>query len=461
MGATAAIATFIANTLTRDFPPGSEEKAKKAIADTFAAIVAGTGSEVAEPLRRYLGAAHSSGAIPVLGTGVTAAPETAALVNATFGAALDYDDVLSMMPAHPSAVILPAMLASLQGQRVHGRAFIEAYILGVEVGAKLGLGMTTGHYHRGFHATGTLTVFSALAALAKLHRLGIPEIRQAFGIAASMASGLRCNFGTMTKPLHSGLAARSALTAWQLATSGFTAAPDVLEAAAGFFSTYGVPESDASVTVNGLGRPFAIVDPGLALKKFPCCYATHRAMDGLLALRAKLACDAESMDRIICKMPPGGMQVLTYARPTTGLEAKFSLQYCLAAGALDGNFTLWTFTDPAVRRKEIESLYERIDVTEDPACRGNDTQFERRSSGSRGLVEVEVRLRDGRSERIRVERAPGSPTRELSWSDLSAKFSDCARHSQRVSEIAAIEAFDALRNLEAIEDVTQVTDLLR
>lgn len=460
MGATAAIAAFIANTSTRDFPPESEEKAKKAIADTFAAIVAGAGSEVAEPLHRYLGAAHASGAIPILGTGITAAPETAALVNGTFGAALDYDDVLSMMPAHPSAVIVPAMLASLHGQRVHGRAFIEAYILGVEVGAKIGLGMTTGHYHRGFHATGTLTLFSALAALSKLHRLDEAEIRQAIGIAASMASGLRRNFGTMTKPLHSGLAARSAVTAWQLAASGFTAAPDVLEARAGFFSTYGVPESDPGVTVNGLGRPFVIVDPGLALKKFPCCYASHRAMDGLLALRAKLACDAESIDRVVCKMPPGGMQVLTYARPTTGLEAKFSLQFCLAAGVLDGKYALWTFTDAAVRRQEIESLYERIDVTEDPACRGNDPQFEKRSSGSRGLVEVEVRLRDGRCDRIRVERAPGSPARELSWSDLRAKFIDCTRQSQRVSESAANEAFEAIRKLEQIEDVTQVTDLL-
>jgi len=276
-----------------------------------------------------------------------------------------------------------------------------------------------------------------------------------------MAGGVRRNFGTMTKPLHSGLAARSALTALRLAVSGFTAAPDALEAPAGFFPTYGVAESDASVTVNGLGRPFVIVDPGLALKKFPCCYATHRAMDGLLGLRAKLVFDAASIDRVVCRMPPGGMQVLTYPRPATGLEAKFSLQYCLAAGVLDGKYALWTFTDAAVRRPEIGSLYARIDVIEDPACRGDDPQFEHRSSGSRGLVEVEVRLRDGRCDRIRVERAPGSPARELSWSDLHAKFTDCARQSQRVSETAANEAFEAIRALEQIEDVTRVADLLR
>ena len=461
MGATAAIAAFVVDTPSGDFPPESAEKAKKTIADTFAAIVAGAGSEVAEPLLRYLDAAHAPGPVPIMGTGVTTAPETAALVNGAFGAALDYDDVLSMMPAHPSAIILPAMLASLDGRRVHGQGLIEAHIMGVEVGGKIGLGMTNGHYRRGFHATGTLGVFAALAALIRLQRLDIATARQAFGIAATMASGVRRNFGTMTKPLHSGLAARSALTALRLAASGFTAAPDVLEAPAGFFATYGVAESDANVTVNGLGRPFVIVDPGLALKKFPCCYATHRAMDGLLELRAKLACDAASIDRIVCRMPPGGMQVLTYPRPATGLEAKFSLQYCLAAGVLDGKYALWTFTDAAVRRPEIAALYERIEVIEDAACRGDDPQFEQRSSGSRGLVEVEVRLRDGRTGRTRVERAPGSPARELSWDDLHAKFLDCAHQSQRVSESAANEAFETIRKLEQIEDVTRLTDLLR
>ncbi|OGA56442.1 MAG: hypothetical protein A3F74_26490 [Betaproteobacteria bacterium RIFCSPLOWO2_12_FULL_62_58] len=461
MSATAAIATFIANTSTGDFPKDSDEKAKKAIADTFAAILAGASSEVAEPLLRYAAPSYERGTVPILGTGITAAPETAALVNGTFGHALDYDDVLSMMPAHPSTVILAAVLASLDGHRVSGRTLIEAYVLGVEVGGKIGLGMTTGHYHRGFHATGTLAVFSALAALVKLHQPDVATARQAFGIAASMASGLRCNFGTMTKPLHSGLAARNALAALRLATCGFTAAPDVLEAPAGFFSAYGVAESDVEVTVNGLGRPFIIVDPGLALKKFPCCYATHRPIDGLLALRARLGFNAAAVDRVICRMPPGGMQVLTYPRPKTGLEGKFSLPYSLAAGVLDGKCALSTFTDAAVRRKEIESLYERIDAADDSECRGDDPQFEQRSSGSRGFVEVEVRLRDGRSDRIRVDRAPGSPGRELSWDDLRAKFMDCVLQSRRIPENAANEAFEMIQRLEHIEDIGVMTDLLR
>ena len=460
-GATERVASFISSTGLEMLPADAVPKAKKAIADTFAAILSGVGSEVSEPLMRYVQGSGAAGKAPILGTGITSSPDTAALINGTFGHALDFDDVLSMMPAHPSAVILAAVLASVGERPVTGRALIEAYVIGVEVGGKIGLGMTVGHYHRGYHATGSLAIFSALAALLKLHRVDVPLSRQAFGIASSMASGLRRNFGTMTKPLHTGIAARSALTAWRLATCGFTAAPDILEAKSGLYATLGVSESSADETAERLGRPFVITDPGLALKKFPCCYASHRAMDGLLALRERLGFDAGSVERVICRMPPGGMQVLTYPRPRTGLEGKFSLEYPLAAGVLDGGYSLATFTDEAVRRPEIEALYARVDAHEDAACRGDDPEFEKRSSGSRGFVTVEVRLRDGRSDTIRVDKAPGSPARELTWDDLRGKFMDCARSVRSIQEARAEQAFAAIQSLESAPDIRELVDLLR
>ena len=460
MGATATIANFIAKTGTADFPAGSDQKAIKVIADTFAVLLAGAGSEVAAPLQRYLESARESGASPVFGTGRTASAETAALINGTFGHALDYDDVLSMMPAHPSVVIVAALLASLNGKPVSGKDFIEAYIIGVEVGGKVGLGMTNDHYQRGYHATGTLALFSGLAALAKLHRLDAPTIQQAMGIAGSMSSGLRRNFGTMTKPLHSGLAARSALTAVRLAMAGFTAADDIMEAKAGFYSTYGTADSDPEVTARGLGKPFVICSPGIAVKKFPCCYATHRAIDGVLTLRARLGFDASAIDKVICRMPPGGMHVLTYPRPVTGLEGKFSLPYSIAAGVLDGEFSLWSFSDEAVRRPEIASLYERIDAHETESSRGDDPQFDKRSSGSRGFVEVEVQLKDGRCDQIRIDVPPGSPSRELTWDELQSKFMDCAKQAPRVSDANARAAFAGIRTLDRAEDISRITALL-
>ena len=459
-GLTETLSRFIHDKSLSDLPEGAGDKAKKVIADTFAVILAGAGSELAEPLLRYVERSGEIGGTPIFGTSRTATPEVAALVNGAFGHALDFDDVLSMMPAHPSAVILPALCASFDGRKVTGAALIEAYALGIEAGGKIGLGITVGHYHRGFHGTGTLGIFSALGALAKLHRLDIATSRIAFGIASSMASGLQRNFGTMTKPLHTGWAARSALAALRLAACGYTAAPDVLEAKAGFFAAYGVEQSDPEVAAAGLGRPWVLLDPGIALKKFPCCYASHRGMDGVLELKRRHRFAAEDIKRLTCRMPPGGMRVLTYPRPATGLEGKFSLQYALAAGALDGNYTLWTFTDEAVRRPAIAALLERVAASEDARCKGDDPLFESRSPGSRGFVEVELELTNGVRDTVRIDRPPGHPSRELSWGDIEAKFRDCAAHA-RLSLDRAGRAFGLIRDLDRVDDIARVLDLLR
>ena len=459
-GLTAYIADFIHGKSLADFPSGAVEKSKKVITDTVAVILAGADSEVTGPLLAYLKLSKDPGESPVIGTGLRCGAEMSALINGTFGHALDFDDVLSMMPAHPSAVILAALCADLAAKPLTGSDLIEAHVMGVEVGGKIGLGMTTGHYHRGFHGTGTLGIFCGVAALAKAYRLPPATTGIAFGIAASMASGLRRSFGTMTKPLHTGWAARSALAAVRLAMSGFTAPPDVLESKAGFFDAFGVDRSMPKVTMEGLGKPWVIADPGIALKKFPCCYASHRGMDGVLALRERHGFTAADVVRLECRMPPGGMQVLTYPDPKTGLEAKFSLQYALAAGILDGGYTLWSFTDEAVNRPEIRNLLGRVAAFEDDRCRGDDPLFETRSSGSRGLVEVEVELRSGRKDTVRIVNPPGHPVRELSWEDLESKFRDCSAQA-RLGEENILAAFRALRALDDHPDVAQIIRLLQ
>ena len=458
-GLTEALAQFIHDKTVQDFPPAAIDKAKRALADTFAVILAGAGSEVAPPLMRYVEQASDSGTSPILGSGRMVSPEMAALVNGTFGHALDFDDVLSMMPAHPSAVILPALIADLKAGTLSGSALIEAYVIGVEVGGKIGQAITVGHYHRGFHGTGTLAIFSALAALAKRDHLDVPTTRMAFGIASSLASGLQRNFGTMTKPLHAGWASRSALAAVNLSRSGFTAALDVLEAPAGFFAAYGVEESQPETAITQLGNPWVIVDPGLALKQFPCCYASHRGMDGVLQLRQRLGFNAANLARLECRMPPGGMRVLIYPQPKTGLEGKFSLQYGLAAGVLDGQYTLWSFTDEAVNRAPIRNLLQRICVREDPRCAGDDALLETRSSGSRGFVEVEAILSDGRRETVRVDQAPGHPSRELTWEGIAAKFRDCAAQAH-LDPGKATQALRSLGQLETCADIGELVTLL-
>jgi 2-methylcitrate dehydratase PrpD len=458
-GLTESVARFIAGMRSSDFPPQAVEKAKKVVADTFACIIAGAGSEVAKPLLCYAERAGAIGDRPVLATRLRTSPELAAMINGTFGHSLDFDDVLTMMPGHPSSIVIAAMLASANREKFSGPQLLESYVVGIEVGAKIGLGITNGHYNRGFHGTGTLGIFSAVAALAHLHRLEVPVVRTAIGIASSMASGLRRNFGTMTKPLHTGWAARSAVAAIELARCEFTAAPDVLEARAGFFAAYGVERSNAEIPCEALGKPYVIVDPGIALKKFPCYHGSQRAMHGVLELRKKLGFNGDTLERLECRMPPGGLHVLIYPEPKTGLEGKFSLPYVLAAGVLDGGYSLATFSDAAVNRPAVKALMKKIDVREDARCGGDDPLIEGRPAGARGFCEVEVHMANGRSETIRVHAAPGHPTQELGWDDIRQKFLDCATHGE-LQRARAEGAFDVLAQLEHCEDVHGLVELL-
>ena len=457
-GLTEAIARFVADTGASDFPPDAIDNAKKVVADTFACIIAGAGSETARPLARYVERSGTSGERRVLGTRIRTSAELAAMVNGTFGHSLDFDDVLPMMPGHPSSIIVSALLASAEG-KLTGARFLEAYVIGIEVGAKIGLGITNGHYNRGFHGTGTLGIFSAAAALAKLHRLEASRIRTVIGIASSMASGVRRNFGTMTKPLHTGWAARNAVAAVELARCDFTAAPDVLEAKAGFFAAYGAERSDAEAPLEKLGRPYAIVDPGVGLKRYPCYNGAQRAMNGVLQLRLKLGFDAETLARLECRMPPGGMHVLIYPVATTGLEGKFCLPYQLAAGVLDGEYSLASFTDEAVARPAIEALLGKIAVKEDPRCGGEHAASLAKPAGERGFVEVEAHTIDGRSEVVRVDVAPGHPKQPLDWAEIRRKFMDCAAHGG-IDAARGGRAFDVLAALENCGDVAEVVELL-
>lgn len=456
IGLTEALARFAVETPAGDIPDAAYEKAAKAIVDTVGCILAGSVADVSAPLLRYLGQIDGEGARPVLATGKTAPAEVAAMINGTFGHALDFDDVLSMMPAHPSTVVLPALFACMPA-KTPGQAFLEAYILGVEAGAKIGLGIGNGHYRRGWHATGTLTVFSAVAALARLLGLDVATTRRAFGIAASTASGLRCNFGTMTKPLHAGWASRNAVAAVRLASSGFTAAPDAMEAGAGFFSTYGTEQSDMARCVAALGRPYVFLEPGLALKKYPCCYALHRPIDALLQLREALGLTPENTESVSCRVAPGALRPLPYTAPKTGLEGKFSMEYTLAVGVLDGRFDLAAYSDAGVMRPEIAALLPRMEKAEDPACLGDETDPGARSSGTIGFVTVTARRRDGAEETMRVDKPVGAPERELGWDDLEAKFNDCAGQAG-LAPNAAADSFAAWCALRTAGDVA---DLLR
>jgi 2-methylcitrate dehydratase PrpD len=445
------LAEFIKSADISDAGPDAVELAKRVIADTIAVIMSGAGSDVASPILDYA-SRMGAGSVPLIGTTRHASAPVAALVGGTFGAALDFDDVLSMMPGHPAAVIMPALIAQSYDTPISGRAFIDAYIVGLEAGAKLSQGVGIRHYQRGYHTTGTIALFCAVAALARRFDLSLDETRMALSLAASTASGIQANFGTMTKPFHSGWAAQSAVIAVDLVRSGFTASLSALEDKGGYLSAYGTEESDAGKVLPLLGKPWTIVSPGIALKKFPTCYATHRAIDGVAEIEREVGPLMGQLEQLTCRVVPGALLPLRFNRPKTGLEGKFSMPYGLAVALLDRHLTIASFEEPAVIRPEIWALYDKIEVIEDEACGAEDPDYNKKSAGTRGFVLVEAKLTDGRLVSRRVDIPPGHPKRPLTWSELNEKFLDCAASCSVDSDVAQ-EAFDALRQLENVPDV--------
>ena len=458
---TSHLSHFVADFNPEKIPGEVLEHATKAIVDTIGCSLAGSHGDVAAPLLRYLQASGASGESPVIGhPGVTAPPEMAALVNGTFAHALDYDDVLSIMPAHPSAVVLPAMLACRSG--IAGRSgieFLQAYVVGIEVGARVGLAIGHGHYRRGWHATSTLSVFSAIGALAKIMQLDAHTTATAFGLGASMAGGLQRNFGTMAKPLHAGLAARAAITAVNLARSGLTANLEILDGQAGFLAVYGTDYSDALRGLRDESTPLAALNPGLSLKKYPCCYALHRQIDAAIELRQKLGLNGNNLSKMVCRVAPETMRPLRQALPDTGLEAKFSLPYTLAACICDGSIGLHSYTDEAVNRPHVREVMDRVECIVDPACVGDDGAAMSKSGGTIGFVELTATRSDNQTATTQRRTAPGSREQPLNWQEIESKFLDCAKEGN-ISPQSAAALFSKWHKLSSCGDMDELLAVL-
>jgi 2-methylcitrate dehydratase PrpD len=449
--ATDAVIRFILETRPDAVSASVSDAVIRSIVDTVACMMLGTASQVAGPLRRLLDRS-GTGPSRVFGWRQAVPTETAAMINATFGHADDYDEVVSLYPGHPGSVVLGALLAECDGRRVPGQSLLCAHAVGVEVGAQLGRALGRGHYLRGWHPTATLGVLAATAALCHLHGFGARTTARALGIAASASGGLNANFGTMAKPLHSGWAAHSAVLATRLADAGCTASEQVFDGDDGFLAVYGDTATDPGMVAAHLGRPWVFDDPGVGLKPYPCCYAVHRAVDGVRALLADPA-EPSQISRIDCVVPPGARRRLISGPPRTPAEAKFSLEYAIATTVLDGTVSLSSFSPAAVARPAISELFGRIHVTEDAACLLPGPGV--RDAHSHGFFDLTVVRSGGEQTRLAVRHPAGSPSQPLSWEQLEAKFADCARHAGVPAESAGALA-KQLEELAAVPDVMAV-----
>jgi 2-methylcitrate dehydratase PrpD len=453
MGVTKQLATFVVDTTFADIPAPAYARAKEAVLDGLGCALVGSPTPIGKLMTRYVRDRSETPRAAVIGSGYKTSAALAALANGTMAHALDFDDVNRSMSGHPTVPLLPAVLAI--GQEIHasGADVLLAYTLGFEVETKVGRGVNPRHYNLGWHATSTLGTLGAAAACAKLLGLDVENSCMALGIAASTAAGLRQNFGTMTKPLHPGQAAMNGVTAAQLAQLGWTADANILEAPYGFCQLYaGANQYNLDDVVKRLGNPFELLATGVAIKQYPCCAFTHRALDGMLSLVQQHQLSAADVVGVECRVGRPTMEVLIHTRPQTGLEGKFSMQYCLAAALLDQRIGLLSFSDEKVRRPAAQQLCERVTMTLHPEAQRDDT------SGEGLPVTVMVMLRDGRTLNVQIQHPKGHPANPLTAVALQDKFEDCAYGVLERQDLRQV--VELVQALEQLDDIGLLMDVL-
>lgn len=453
--ASLSVAHILGDYVARTGQPISDatrNRAVHAIVDTVAVICAGHGSSEGRSALSYGHTITGPKTAAVIGHNATFDVQTAALVNGVLGHALDFDDCIAPMPGHPSALVVPVLASgcAMAAESITGKEFVDAYITGIELGTRLGELFGMSHYQQGWHSTGTIAIFSGIAALARLLRLDQRLASAALGLGTSMASGLQVQFGTSAKPLHTGLAARNAVAAVQLAQSGFQPSDVAFEGSSGFFDVFGTDHVDFSGLSQTLGSPYVIDEPGSQLKAYPCCNAIHRAIDGLLELTKAHSLSTEQVRSIEVLVPPGGLRPLRVDEPTTGTEAKFHMGFVLAAALIDQRVSLETFSPKSLARVDIRREAQHIFATESADHQAVGETLG--SIGSRGWVEVRVGLRDGRTVSAIVKEASGMPGRALDRNQLTEKFRSCVTFGG-VDHLWAAELLEHLWTLPTLAEI--------
>ncbi|WP_342240708.1 MmgE/PrpD family protein [Inquilinus sp. OTU3971] len=404
--------------------PAAVAAARDGVLDFLACAFGGVSDRAIAPLEAALGGEGGAAIASVIGRHGRVAPLTAALLNGALGHALDYDDVQRSVGGHPSTVILPALFALAEEQGDTAEALLDAYVVGVEAMARIGLALGRQHYEAGFHPTATLGPIGAAAATAFLAGLDDAGTARALSLAATQSAGLRLQFGSDAKPLHAGLAARAGLFATRLALAGFGAAEDAFDGPIGFLAVYGGEGTEPRLAIEGWGEPWQIVSPGLIFKRYACCSASHFAADAALALKAEHAIDPQAVVDATVTFARGGDAALTVRQPRTGLEGRFSVEYVVAAALQDGRLGLDLFADTPVR-PELAALSARVERRIDPCAPPVSNDPATRFST------VELRLADGRVLSRRVDRP-------LPANDLAAKFRDAAGPAPAVAAVPEI-----------------------
>jgi 2-methylcitrate dehydratase PrpD len=430
---------------------------RRCIADGLGVIISGIPAECSQIIHRYIADQRPQPIASILGTRLKASTSLAALANGVAGHAEDYDDTqISSSPnrvygllTHPTVPALSAGLAIAEDRGVSGRDFITALCTGIEVECKIAEAIDPKHYLQGFHSTGTIGVFGATAVAARLEGLTLEQTQHALGIAASKSAGIRVNFGTMTKPYHAGAAAENGIIAARLAKLGYKADPNGLDGKWGFLQvTAGGVDQDR--IIGKLGLPYTLRWPGVSVKPYPCGSLAHPTMDALLDVLLKHDIKPEQLEEIRVGAGKNILDPLRYQDPQSGLEAKFSLRFCLAVLALYRRAGVREFKDAVVNRSEVRDMMGRVDTYQN---------LEIEALGTDRIRSVlDIRLRDGRVIHQEASTSRGTPERPMSWSEIEGKFYDCIQDTLPVSK--GVSAIDLINRLETLPNLADLIGTL-
>ncbi len=450
MTITLELAKLITAQRFEGLPPQAVHWAKVGLMDTVGATLAGCREDTARLAERALGSA--SGPSLILGTSRRVSALDAAVVNGAASHALDFDDCNNTIGGHPSAPVLSALFALTDEIGASGKDFINAYVTGFETECKIALGVNYHHYTKGWHPTATLGVFGAAAASARLLGLSEFQTATALAIAASFSSGIKANFGTMMKPFHVGHAARNGLYAALLAREDYTAnTANAFEHKQGFFNVFnGEGNYDAAKIVPGWASPWDIVEPGIAIKQYPCCGSTHPAVDAMLQLVREEDVKPAQVARVDSWTHPRRLEHTNRPDPQGSLDAKFSVQYCLARAINDRKVIIEHFEGDTYKDAAVQALLPRIH-----AAAYTTAQFPAENHFG---AEVKVTLTNGTVHTRKVDQPFGRTSRNpLPPELLKEKFVNCSLRS--LPEATVHRIYDSIQRIESLGDTRELIAL--
>lgn len=451
MGTTQKLAEFVVETTFKDISQKAVWIAQEHCLDCIGVALAGSVHEVGKIVTKLTKEDRCAPEAGVIASGFRTSATNAALANGSMAHVLDYDDhawLDPFNPSHPSTVLVPVVLALGEKLNCSGQEILVAYILGTEVWAKVALNCAPPSHTIGWHPTSLFGTIGAAAAAAKLLQLNAEQTRIAFGIACSETGGLRRNFGTMTKPLHAGMAASNGVRAALLAKEGFTANTDIFDDPDAFSGTFfREGKSDIAKMTQNLGSPFTLEARRPSIKRYPCPGCNANGLDATLQLIEEKGISYDEIELVETHVNPFVPRILIYHEPKTGLEGKFSAEYNLAAAILDRKVNIASYAEEKVNSPKMREALRKIKIIVHP-------DWAPRVGGTL----IVLKLKDGRTFKNQVETWKGSPDMPLSLEELKEKYRDCAQFVLTPEETD--RSIQLLLNLSELHNIQELMDIL-